>query len=176
METLKTLHCGKMCGEARVRVTGERIEIAVEAEDPGDGLYRAVLVGERGRLTLGMPEMTCGRLRLCRRPFRRDVEQLGKLLAVETVCAFRFPEKTVWEEAEDPSVLLRTAWIARALASAGRVRYRREGDRLVLALELKKDGAFPLETLFCFAGVERVAGERCVVYEFDRAETPLMPR
>ena len=54
MERLK-LYCQDVCrGEITLRSEGGRTEIRASMEDPGDGLYRAVLRGESGELMLGV--------------------------------------------------------------------------------------------------------------------------
>ena len=48
MERVK-LRCREAClGEITLRDQGGRTEVRASMEDPGDGLYRAALRGERG--------------------------------------------------------------------------------------------------------------------------------
>ena len=54
MERVK-LRCREAClGEITLRDLGGRTEVRASMEDPGDGLYRAALRGERGELMLGV--------------------------------------------------------------------------------------------------------------------------
>ena len=79
MEEIR-LFCG---GQPRGAVTldrgDSRREVRAEMADPGDGLYRAFLVGERGELPLGVMEPQRGALAVCRRLYARDVAALGAL-------------------------------------------------------------------------------------------------
>lgn len=173
MEQLKAVRHGKCCGEAVLCAGGERVEIRVTISDPGDGLYRAVLRGERGQLALGVLEPSRGRLTLCRRPCRADVEALGKLIDIETVCTFPFRKRPDWERVGQPGKLFRTQGLRERLENIGEAWIRREGDHRFLALELTDGRPFPLEMLFCMGRVRTVEGRRCVVYEFDRDEVPV---
>ena len=75
MEEVKLYCAGACLGRVALRPQGGRTEVRASMEDPGDGLYRASLVGERGTLSLGVlePEGT-GRLGLLRRPYSRDIQ------------------------------------------------------------------------------------------------------
>ena len=86
-------------GERRGEVTlalwgpnGARTEIIAQMDDPGDGLYRAFLLGERGELALGVLAPENGRLSVCRRVYNRDVGALGPLARGEARRSFRFEE------------------------------------------------------------------------------------
>ena len=139
-------------GERRGEVTlalwgpnGARTEIVASMDDPGDGLYRAFLLGERGELPLGVLAPEKGRLAVCRRLYNRDVSALGQL---------RF--------------------LRERLHVHGRGWWRREEGLLLLALPLERGKPFPLEALFCLGRIESVEGRRCVVYAF-REEEPVLP-
>lgn len=173
MERVK-LYCRGMCGgEITLEADGVRTEIRASMEDPGDGLYRAVLIGGEGELPLGVMEPSEGRLRLCRRLYSRDVGSLGKLLRGETRCSFLFRDGKRWHETGCPAQLFHTAFLRQRLGAAGRAWWRREEGRLFLAIPLEGGRPFPLEAMFCLARVERVEGRRCAVYAFDGGEKPL---
>ena len=172
MERIKVIHRGKCCGEAVLCGGGDRMEIRVTAEDPGDGLYRAVLRGEDGQLALGVLEPAGGRLILCRRPCRGEVEALGQISCVETVCTFPFQKKRGWEMVRQPENLFRSQAIRKRLEGVEKAWLRKEGTHRLLALELVTGEPFPLELFFCLGRVKSVEGRRCVVYEFDEEEVP----
>ena len=73
---------------------GARTEIIASMDDPGDGLYRAFLLGERGEMPLGVLAPEGGRLTVCRRVYHRDIAPLGKVLQGEARQSFRFEEAT----------------------------------------------------------------------------------
>lgn len=173
MEKLKLYCRGKCCGEVTLREDGVRVEICAAMEDPGDGLYRAVLAGERGELSLGVMEPKEGKLVVRRRPERCETAKLGALKCVQAQCAYQFRRKPVWTLTERPAELFRDEFLRSRLEPVRGAWWRRTEGRLVLALPLRIGEAFPLEAFFCFARVERVEQEVCVVYAFDERELPL---
>lgn len=155
---------------------GARTEIAAQMDDPGDGLYRAFLLGERSELPLGVLAPEDGRLTVCRRLYNRDVAALGKLLRGEARRSFRFEETGLcWRETCCPAQLFHSWFLIDRLRPAGRGWWRREGSVLLLALPLEEGKPFPLEALFCLGRIQRVEGSRCVVYAF-REEEPVFWR
>lgn len=170
-------------GERRGEVTlalwgpnGARTEIIASMDDPGDGLYRAFLLGERSELALGVLAPEDGRLRVCRRLYNRDVAPLGKPLRGEARRSFRFEETGLcWRETACPAQLFHSRFLIDRLRPIGRAWWRREGSILLLALPLEEGRPFPLEFLFCLGRIQRVEGKRCVVYAF-REEEPVLWR
>lgn len=173
MERVK-LYCREACcGEITLHPEGNRTEIRAAMDDPGDGLYRAALSGEQGRLLLGVLEPAGRELRLCRRLYSRDVAGLGPLRRGEAWCSFRFQE-TVWRESSQPAQLFQGKFLQSRLRGVERAWWRREGELLLLALPLEEGKPFPLEALFCLGRLEQVEGRSCVVYTF-RQEEPVLP-
>ena len=79
------LYCrGEARGEVTLSPQGACTRVEARMEDPGDGIYRAVLVGSRGRLKLGVLEPEEGALGLRRRPYSRDVAAIGPILRGRT--------------------------------------------------------------------------------------------
>ena len=168
------VYCRGICrGEASVTAEEGRMGIDVTMEDPGDGLYRASLVGAVGRLALGVLEPGDGRLTLRRRPSRSDVERLGTLLRVQAECSFPFRKSRVWHRSEKPAELVDSRFLTSRLAVFSQCWWRREEERLILALPWGEGERFPLEPLFCFGRVSVVEGQRCIVYTFDSRDEPL---
>lgn len=152
---------------------GARTEIIAQMDDPGDGLYRAFLLGERGELALGVLAPENGRLSVCRRVYNRDVGALGPLARGEARRSFRFEETGLcWRETCCPAQLFQNQFLIHRLRPIGRGWWRREGGVLLLALPLEPEKPFPLEALFCLGRVQCVEGTRCVVYAF-REEEPI---
>ena len=173
MERVK-LYCGGQCrGEVTVIPEGARTQVRAVMTDPGDGLYRACLVGERGELPLGVMEPGGGELCVCRRIYSRETAGIGPYLRGEAWCSFRFQEVR-WQETGCPDQLFRDDFLQSRLRSIGRAWWRRDRGDLYLALPMEKDGPFPLEALFCFAKVERVEERICAVFAF-REEMPVVP-
>lgn len=173
MERVKLFCRGDCRGEIVLRPEGSRTEVRASMEDPGDGLYRAVLRGERGELMLGVLAPEGERLELCRRLYSRDIEKLGPLQDGEARCSFQF-QQACWRETCCPAQLFQGRFLQSRLRPIGRAWWRREGALLILALPLEEGKPFPLESLFCLGRLEQVEGRRCVVYAF-REEEPLLP-
>ena len=174
MEQLPLYCQGERRGEVVLSLwgpNGARTEIAAAMDDPGDGLYRAFLLGEGGELPLGVLAPEEGRLTLRRRLYSRDVAALGPPERGEARCSFPFRD-TCWRETRCPAQLFRGRFLQSRLRPAGRAWWRREGELLLLALPLEPRRPFPLEALFCLARLEQVEGQRCVVYAF-REEEPV---
>ena len=168
------LYCrGKHCGTATLRETDGRLEICGEMPDPGDGLYRAVLTGERGELSLGVMEPKNGALVLRRRPALCDTARIGAVRCVHAGCSFSFQKKAVWNQTSCPAELFRDPFLRDRLARQQCAWWRKRSDGLVLAIPLQADTAFPLEALFCFARTEWVEEKLCAVFVFDENETPV---
>lgn len=169
-----TVYCReRSCGEGRIVQENGRADIRITMDDPGDGLYRAALVGERGQLALGVLEPEGGRLTLRRRPYWRDVERLGTLRSVQAVCSFPFRKKGAWQRTEQPDQLVSGDFLRKRLAPLPCAWWRREGTELSLALPLEDEHPFPLVTFFCFGRMDTIGSCRCVIYTFDREERPL---
>lgn len=177
MERLPLYCQGERRGEVTLALwgpNGARTEIAASMDDPGDGLYRAFLLGERGELALGVLAPEDGRLGVCRRLYNRDVAALGKLRRGEARRSFRFEEAgTCWQETDCPAQMFHSRFLTGRLRPIGRAWWRREGGVLLLALPLEEGRPFPLEALFCLGRIQRVEGKRCVVYAF-REEEPVL--
>lgn len=166
-------------GEITVRPQEGRTELRCWLPDPGDGLYRAFLLGERGELPLGVLAPENGRLELCRKLYSRDVAVLGFLLRGEARRSFRFedapvrPDPARWHKTQCPAQLFQSRFFQERLRPVGRAWWRREGVLLLLALPLEPEKPFPLEALFCLGRVRQVEGIQCVVYTF-REEEPIL--
>ena len=177
MERLPLYCRGEQLGELTLALcgpNGTRREIHASMPDPGDGLYRAFLLGERGELPLGVLAPENGRLAVCRRFYHRDLEPLGKLARGEARRSFLFENaEDGWRETGCPAQLFQDGFLVERLRGAGRGWWRRDGGVLLLALPLEKSKPFPLEALFCLGRVQHVAGVRCVVYAFQE-ERPVL--
>lgn len=178
MERLPLYCQGERRGEVTLTLwgtNGARTEITAAMDDPGDGLYRAFLLGERGELPLGVLVPDGGRLTVCRRLYNRDVTALGRIHRGEARRSFRFEDNgSSWRETCCPAQLFQSRFLQERLRSQGCSWWRREGSLLLLALPLEADRPFPLETLFCLGRIERVEGRQCVVYAFREGEPVLV--
>ena len=172
MERVKIYCRGECRGEAALKEDGARVEICAEIADPGDGLYRAVLTGDRGELPLGVMEPRGGMLTLRRRPELCEVARVGGGRCIRVGCSFPFGKTRTWTRTDEPGGLVCDDFLCERLARQPYAWWRRGGEKLFIALPLKTDAPFPLEALFCLARVERVEGEVCAVYAFDKSGIP----
>ena len=175
MERIGLYLAGRECGEVTLRREGCCTEIRASMPDPGDGVYRAVLVGEYGQLSLGVMEPVRGCAALCRRPYSRDVDRLGRLVRGEAECTvFLGKGAAGWQKTADPAGLFSSVCIKERLRTSDGGWWRREGAFLCLALPMDSRKPFPLEHFFCLGNVCCIEGIRCVVYCFDRNEMPIL--
>ena len=123
MERLK-LYCQDVCrGEITLRSEGGRTEIRASMEDPGDGLYRAVLRGESGELMLGVLAPEGAGLGLCRKLYSRDLAGIGPLRRGEARCSFHF-QQAAWRETCCPAQLFQGRFLQSRLRPIGRAWWR----------------------------------------------------
>ena len=174
METVKLYCGGRPQGEVVIGPEEIRREVRAAMADPGDGLYRAFLLGQAGELPLGVMEPAGGTLSVRRRLYAREIAALGPLERGEARLSFAFGEG-VWQETDAPGQVTADPALRRRLESLPRVLRRREGERVLLAIPLEEGKPFPLEPLFCLARVTAAAGRLCAVYAFDRQGRPLPP-
>lgn len=173
MERVKLYCGGAVAGEITLVPDGLRTLVRAQMDDPGDGLYRAALLGERGELLLGVMEPKGGKLLVSRRLLTRDLAVVGSVQAGEATCSIPFGEEKRWRESLCPEKLLRSHFWRSRLRGVERCWWRREGKRLYMALPVEKGRPFPLETIFCLAEIRPVGDRVCAVYSFDESERPL---
>ncbi len=138
---------------------------------PGEGLWCAWAVGDRGELRLGVLEPGGGQAAIRRRFSRQMTAPLGKLLRGEVRPAGGAPE--IWEPAERPEALFQAPWLRKRLQGMKGALTRTAGERRYLALPWDPAAPFPLTTLFCLAHIRMIRGKRYAVYAFDSGETPV---
>lgn len=130
---------------------------------PDDGLWCVWLVGELGRVRLGVLEPRGTEGVLSRRLSRRETAPLGRLLRGE----LRPTGEPVWRNL--------TAEETKRLGKFPNARIRETEQGWELALPFDPKRPFPLTKLFCFAAAWQGEGERQVVYCFDKEGGPCLP-
>lgn len=172
------LYCaGRRVGDVSLSPEGTRTEVRLSMGDPGDGLYRASLCGDRGECPLGVLAPENGRLELTRRLYGRELAALGKIRRGEVKQSFHFQkteEPLHWQETARPAQLFQDTFYRSRLRACGKGWWRRVGERLYVALPLTPGQPFPLEAIFCLASVTTIEGQPCAVYVFQNGE-PLPP-
>lgn len=139
---------------------------------PGEGLWCAWAVGERGELRLGVLEPGGEEASITRRFSGRMTQPLGRLLRGEIRPAAE--DGAAWEQTAAPEQLFRSPWLRRQLRGirGALTRTREEGRELALPYDSRKP--FPLAPMFCLARVRRIRESWYAVYRFDGEERPIL--
>ena len=166
---------GKPAGELTAEREGLYTWFSARCPVPGEGLWCAWAVGDRGELRLGVlePEGDQGFIR--RRFSGRLTAPLGRLLRGEVRPAGAKAEPEPWDPAPAPERLFRAPWLRQRLRGIQGALTRQEGAVRLLALPYDKGKPFPLTTLFCFARLRRIGGAEYAVFAFDGEERPIFP-
>lgn len=168
------LYCGgREAGELRAAEEGVYVTFHALCRPTEPALLRAYVIGQQGELRLGVLAPENGAFTIRRRFSKNAVRPLGRLLRGEArPCG---EESAAWEPMGDPEERFPGGLPRRLLAGVTGVLTRREGRLHLAALPWEDRGPFPLPELFCFARVEQIEKQRCVVFAFDDAGEPVMP-
>ena len=170
------LFCGgQECGSVVLEREGSRIRVSARLS-MREGLYRAVLVGQQGEQNLGVMAPSGGMLTAARQLYVRDVERLGVLLRGEAR-PLRGTQSAVtgnnWCKTERLGELITDEFLKERFSRLAWGYYRRQGQRLLVALPWERGQRFPVTALFCLATLERIEGCVCVVYCFQQGRPQL---
>ena len=169
MDKFPLLWEGKAIGELSVEQEALYTWFTVRCRLPGEGIWCAWAVGDRGELRLGVVEPQNG---IRRRFSRQMTAPLDKLLRGELRPAGDRTEEN-WTAAPEPDRLFRTPWLRRQLRDVrGALTRTAEAGRF-LALPYDEKRPFPLTPLFCLAQPRNIGGKRYLVYAFDGKEWPV---
>ena len=139
---------------------------------PGEGLWCAWAVGDRGELRLGVLE-PCGNRASIRRRFSAQLTApMGRLLQGE-IRPVRPAEPGDWAPLERPEALFRSRWLREQLWGLSGLLTRSGDGRRYVAAPYDAGRPFPLPALFCFARVVRIGGRIYAVFAFDKGEQPV---
>mgnify|MGYP007027390177 FL=1 len=138
---------------------------------PGEGLWCAWAVGDRGELRLGVLEPCGDRATIRRRFSARLTGPVGRIQWGELRPAHP-AEPGDWLPAAGE--LFRSPWLREQLQNASGVLTRQAAGRRYVALPYDAGRPFPLPALFCLARVCRIGGRDYVVYAFDSGERPVL--
>ena len=169
MDKFPLLWEGKAIGELSAEQETLYTWFTVRCRLPGEGIWCAWAVGDRGELRLGVVEPQNG---IRRRFSHQMTAPLGKLLRGELRPAGDRTEEN-WTAAPEPDRLFRTPWLRRQLRDVrGALTRTAEAGRF-LALPYDEKQPFPLTPLFCLAQPRNIGGKRYMVYAFDGKEWPV---
>ena len=169
MDKFPLLWEGKALGELIVEQEALYTWFTVRCRLPGEGIWCAWAVGDKGELRLGVVEPQNG---IRRRFSRQMTAPLGKLLRGELRPAGDQAEEG-WTVVPEPDRLFCTPWLRRQLRDVrGALTRTAEAGRF-LALPYDEKRPFPLTPLFCLAQPRNIGGKRYLVYAFDGKEWPV---
>ena len=169
MDKFPLLWEGKAIGELSAEQETLYTWFTVRCRLPGEDIWCAWAVGDRGELRLGVVEPQNG---IRRRFSHQMTAPLGKLLRGELRPAGDRTEEN-WTAAPEPDRLFRTPWLRRQLRDVrGALTRTAEAGRF-LALPYDEKQSFPLTPLFCMAQPRNIGGKRYLVYAFDGKEWPV---
>ena len=169
MDKFPLLWEGKAIGELSAEQETLYTWFTVRCRLPGEDIWCAWAVGDRGELRLGVVEPQNG---IRRRFSHQMTAPLGKLLRGELRPAGDRTEEN-WTAAPEPDRLFRTPWLRRQLRDVrGALTRTAEAGRF-LALPYDEKQPFPLTPLFCMAQPRNIGGKRYLVYAFDGKEWPV---
>ena len=169
MDKFPLLWEGKAIGELSAEQETLYTWFTVRCRLPGEDIWCAWAVGDRGELRLGVVEPQNG---IRRRFSHQMTAPLGKLLRGELRPAGDRTEEN-WTAAPEPDRLFRTPWLRRQLPDGrGALTRTAEAGRF-LALPYDEKRPFPLTPLFCLAQPRNIGGKRYLVYAFDGKEWPV---
>lgn len=169
MDKFPLLWEGKAIGELSTEQETLYTWFTVRCRLPGESIWCAWAVGDRGELRLGVVEPQNG---IRRRFSRQMTAPLGKLLRGELRPAGDRAEES-WTAVPEPDRLFRTPWLRRQLRGVRGALTRTAGERRFLALPYDEKKPFPLTPLFCLAQPRNIGGKRYMVYAFDGKEWPV---
>lgn len=172
MDKFPLLWAGRSVGELACEKEALYTRFTARCRLPGEGLWCAWAVGERGELRLGVLEPEGTEASICRRFSGRMTQPLGALLRGELRPAVE--DGAGWTAAQAPDQLVHAPWLRRHLRGARGVLTRTwEGGR-ELALPYDPAKPFPLAPMFCLARVRRLGEGVYVIYRLDRQEQPVL--
>lgn len=166
-------------GNMQVREHAGRVELQIEQQNEGRGLYKAWLRGAEGAsLSLGslMPEQN--RLLLRRTLARDELARLGcwPIAAAGATLSHRFTGAalpTGWQKEPQPQRLFpHDAVLQESLASLHSCLLCHSSEGFSIALPYAPRNAFPLPALFCFARLRQLGEGTYAVFPFDPEGQP----
>ena len=154
---------------------GQLVQLRAFRPDDGRGLYKVWVRGAGGRLLLGTLVPEGKGLGLQRRISRGQLERAGcwPVVGGETVLAFAFVQNG-WQWEKNPEYLVKDVVLSQVLKGKS-VRIKRRQGGFSLAAIFDTGRPFPVVPLFCLSVIERVEGDRCAVFFFDREGDPVPP-
>lgn len=156
---------------------GEQALCRAVRPDGKGGLWKAWLLGERGKVLLGTLIPEGGILRLRRTIPVEQLERQGawpptgaELVLAGSAAPQSHPPG--WQWTDCPSQLMGEPSLRKAMRCVERALLRRDEEGFLLALPFSPGEVFPAPTLFCLGRIEELGGRRYVLFRFSRRGCP----
>lgn len=165
-------------GGVTVRREGEWAVCQAISPAHSDGLYKAWLIGERGKALLGTLIPEGGALRLRRRMAVSGLREKGAFPPVGAEIAMAYPlapeeePPGQWQWTDCPCRLLGDPALSRALQGVNRGLVKRDTDGFFLAIPYAPVCPFPIPPLFCLGQLAKLGSRWYAVFRFSRQGTP----
>jgi hypothetical protein len=154
---------------------GDRSALSIFCNDDEAGIYRGVLYGEKGRLSLGTLIPKDGKLILhCVLP-NHQLESIGAIEKGEAILSYPASSQSTdlpgWRREPTPERLFDDPVLMEAAKRVKHAWIRQENGVLFLALPWERE--FPLLPLFCFAQIMLLEKKRYAVFALDSRGMPV---
>ena len=174
----------KMEGGGSLSLKEDGLRVRLEASRPEDGLglYKAWVLGERGRFLLGTLAPEDGCLKVRRTVSRQSLMEAGCWPVVGGRCALTWTfvqpqggEGTGWQLELHPERLCRDPLLQESLRGRVDLWIRKSETKTLLSAPFRPREPFPLPLLFCLAQVELREERPWLVWTFDEEGEPIVP-
>lgn len=156
---LRILERGGQVGTLSLVEKGEKTAVSAQAVCGKKGVYRLVLWGNGGKLSLGLMEQQ-GEFLVLHRTIL-GIKAVGVPGWAEAELVYAFPREQPWKECSLRPV------------GEGSYRFRITEKGYQAAFPYEETEPFPLVDRFCFAAVRQEGGRLWVVYSFDKNFAPV---
>ncbi len=166
---------GKCEGCLTLEPLRDRTVLSISCKKREEGVYKGVLYGKKGRISVGtlLPNDEMLQLR-CILP-TAQLEEAGEIERGEAILSFSASERTEylpgWRKEPTPERLFEDPVLIKAARKLNDAWTRQENGVLFLALPWK--GEFPMLPLFCFARIMNLEGNLYVVFALDAHGMPI---
>ncbi|NCB62667.1 MAG: hypothetical protein EOM52_03490 [Clostridia bacterium] len=163
-----------------IKEDGPRAVLTARRPDDGRGLYKAWLVGARGRYLLGTMAPEGKSLGVKRTISLDELRRSGAWPPerAEAELSFAFPGAELppgWSLAADPASLFSERELSRAVGGLSGALVKMDSGGFQVAAPYDEKKEFPITPLFCFSQVKELGGKTYTIFCFDDTGWPYFP-
>ena len=166
-------------GTLLVTPLGDRTEVSVVCRNDKAGVYKGVLHGTKGSISLGhlLPKEQTERLELRLVLSRAQLEPIGTIAWGEALLSYGMTWEqnnfSGWEVKPIPERMFQDPVLAKAARAQKQAWIQKKNGILFLAFPFCQK-EFPLLPLFCFAEVKKLDKKLYAVFAFDQDGMPVL--